>query len=442
MYQFVLPDLGEGIAEAELVEWLVEEGKSVQEDQIIAKVMTDKAVVEIPSPKTGRIHRLMVGEGDITPVGDVLIEIDDDSDVTTGETQEMAEVVDAEASPKEAAEEKEAPPEPETAAPPPTGAQGEPQHPPHMPPCPQAHLPTPSRGREKRADAVPAVRELAKQLNIDIEQVPGTGPDGRVMRRDVEAFQKAAKRSVAPSTHPSVSESAQEDEPDWERQSLRGVRRSIAERVMRSKTLIPHYTYVEEVDLTSLESVRRNLPTDSAPSPLAFIARAALTVLPDYPQLNACVDEQTGEIIFKTAIHLGIAVTTEEGLMVPVVCNAGKLDVANLAIKVRELSERARKKKLNLSELKGSTFTITSLGKLGGVMATPIINYPASAIMGVHAIRTLPRYVDGSVQPREIMNLSLSLDHRIVDGFEGAQFIQKVREILQRADFEEFQKGN
>ncbi len=439
MYRFVLPDLGEGIAEAELVEWLVEEGKSVQEDQIIAKVMTDKALVEIPSPRTGRVHRLVVDEGAIASVGAVLIEIDDaDADVAPGGTRDA----DVKGPLQEAVKAKEAPPKPEAENPPPTGSRGTTNHPPHMPPRPQAHLPIPSRGREKRADAVPAVRELAKQLNIDIEQVPGTGPDGRVMRRDVEAFQKAAERSVAPPTHPPVSELAQEDEPDWERQLLRGVRRSIADRVMRSKTLIPHYTYVEEVDVTSLESVRRNLPTDSAPSPLAFIARAALTVLPDYPQLNACVDEQTGEIIFKAAIHLGIAVATEEGLMVPVIRNAGKLDVANLAIKVRELSEKARKKKLNLSELRGSTFTITSLGKLGGVMATPIINYPASAIMGVHAIRTLPRYVDGSVQPREIMNLSLSLDHRIVDGFEGAQFIQDVREILQRADFEEFQKGD
>jgi pyruvate dehydrogenase E2 component (dihydrolipoamide acetyltransferase) len=213
--------------------------------------------------------------------------------------------------------------------------------------------------------------------------------------------------------------------------------------MVRSKTLIPHYTYVEEIDMTLIEEKRTALAKTTGGetiSPMAFIAHAIVRILPHYPQMNACMDEQTQEIIYKGKIHLGIAVATEAGLVVPVIRNATERDVAELAAAIRDLSDRASKKKLNLSELKGSTITMTSLGKLGGVMATPIINYPASAIIGVHAIRTLPRYVDDQVQPRKIMNLSISLDHRIVDGFEAAQFIQNVKEILEQADFPEFKE--
>ena len=173
-------------------------------------------------------------------------------------------------------------------------------------------------------------------------------------------------------------------------------------------------------------------------SPLAFIAHAVVRVLPHYPQMNACMDEETEEIIYKGKIHLGIAVTTEAGLVVPVIRDAAVRDVAELAATIRDLSGRVREKRLKPSELQGSTITITSLGKLGGLMATPIINYPASVIIGVHAIRILPRYVGDQVEPRKIMNLSVSLDHRIVDGFECARFIQDVKEILEQADFPEF----
>jgi pyruvate dehydrogenase E2 component (dihydrolipoamide acetyltransferase) len=292
-------------------------------------------------------------------------------------------------------------------------------------------------------DAVPAVRELAKRLGVDIEQIPGTGPEGRVMRRDVEALYEEMKKGgpVPAAARVSPEEPAPLDEPDWTRRPLRGVRRLIAERMVRSKTIIPHYTYVEEVDVTVLEDRRRAFAETAGQermSPLAFIAHAAVRVLPRYPQMNAGLDERTEEIIYKGKIHLGIAVATEEGLMVPVIRDAAGRDVAEFAAIIRDLSNRAREKKLDPSELKGSTFTMTSLGKLGGLMATPIINYPASAIVGVHAIRTLPRYVGSYVEPRKILNLSVSLDHRIVDGFEGARFIQDVKEILEQADFPEF----
>ena len=464
MYQFKLPDLGEGIAEAEMVEWHVKEGDMVQENQLIGEVMTDKAVMEIPSPKSGRVHRLCAVEGDVIPVGHVLIEIDE------GDVHE-AMPDDPEEGQREREEERkrEASPGPSPHPLAPSPPRPHAHVPSHMPPRPQAHPVTTTPETRNRADAVPAVREFAKELGVDIQQTVGTGPDGRVMRRDVEAFYEAmkrgesvprtthvssegssspetidkgrARRRVSPEPSQSGNESKQKDEPDWTRQPLRPLRRRIAERMVLSKTIIPHYTYVEEIDMTVLEEKRQTFEdtiNGKKISPLAFIAHAVVRVLADYPQMNASIDEQTGEIIYKGKIHLGIAVSTEAGLVVPVVRDATGRGVAELAAEISDLADRARKKRLNVSELKGSTITITSLGKLGGVMATPIINYPESTIIGVHAIRTLPRYVDDSVEPRQIMNLSVSLDHRSVDGFECARFMSEVKDILETADFPEF----
>ncbi|MCZ6677170.1 MAG: dihydrolipoamide acetyltransferase family protein [Candidatus Poribacteria bacterium] len=475
MYQFKLPDLGEGIAEAEVVAWHVKEGDIVQADQLIAELMTDKAVMEIPSPKAGRVHRIGGEEGDIIPVGQILIEIDEGEapEATSGvpsveveavSTQTAStetapieeEVAAAQAASTDAPVERSAILDPRSAGTDslsglPTQeslaaseATDEKKHPPRMPSRPHAHPITATTERRKPVDAVPAVRELAKQLGVNIEQVSGTGPEGRIMRRDVEAFDEMMK-TTAPVTAPvrlsSEATPSVADEPDWTRRPLRRLRRRIAERMVQSKTIIPHYTYVEEIDMTVIEDSRHaHAETAGAEkiSPLAFIAHAVVRILARYPQMNACMDEQTEEIIYKGSIHLGLAVATEEGLVVPVIRDAAKRNVAELAAAIRDLSDRAHKKKLNLSELKGSTITITSLGKLGGVMATPIINYPASAIIGVHAIRTLPRYVGDQVQPRKIMNLSVSLDHRIVDGYECARFIQEVKPILEAGDFPEF----
>jgi pyruvate/2-oxoglutarate dehydrogenase complex dihydrolipoamide acyltransferase (E2) component len=442
MYQFKLPDLGEGIAKAEMVEWHVQEGDIVEENQLMGEIMTAKAVMEIPSPKSGRVHRLCAVQGDVIPVGHVLIEIDEG---------DVHEAVPADAQRTCARPIRSDPDEPEEGKRPHEGAGKSDTHrlahahvPPPMPPRPQAHPVATSRSKIGEAvDAVPAVREFAKQLDVDIERVPGTGPNGRVMRRDVEAFHEAMERGAQVETRHGVfsERPATPDEADWTRQPLRPLRRRIAERMTLSKTIIPHYTYVEEIDMTVLEESRRTSAkaiNGKKISPLAFIAHAVVRALPKYPQINASIDEQTGEIILKGKIHLGIAVATEAGLVVPVVRNATGRGVAELAAQISDLAGRARKKRLNLSELKGSTITITSLGKLGGLMATPIINYPESAIIGVHAIRILPRYVGDSVEPRKIMNLSISLDHRLVDGFECAQFISEVKEILETADFPEF----
>lgn len=433
MYQFKLPDLGEGIAEVEVVEWLVREGDLVAEDQPLAAVQTDKALVEISSPRPGRVHRLCAKAGAILPVGQVLVEIDD----------EAAGVPPFQAAPGaiRAARDTdtEAPPAPVASAPRGPATVG-PARPPQLPPRPQARSAAAPAARRKPAEAVPAVRELAKQLGVDIEQVVGTGPEGRVMRRDVEVFHAALQRGTSAPSPARLEEPVTADESDWIRQPLRGVRRLMAERMARSKAVIPHYTLVEEVDVTLLEARRATLAETAAPgklSPVAFIAAAAMRALAHYPRMNACLDDETGEVILKGKIHLGIAVATDDGLIVPVIRDASGQSVVELGARIRDLAERARARRLDPAELKGPTFTITSLGKLGGLMATPIINYPASAILAVHAIRTLPRYVGDQVVPRKILNLSVSLDHRIVDGFEGAQFLRDVRGILERADFPE-----
>ena len=424
MYQFRLPDIGEGVAEAEVVKWQVGEGDFVAADQPIVEVMTDKASVEISSPRGGRVHRLCGREGDMIAVGDTLIEIDDEVVSENGAGDDDSTTAARTLTP--------------TAQP---GSEAPLHHrPPPMPERPHLRVEATAE-RQNRAQAVPAVRELAKQLRVDLDQVTGTGPDGRVMRRDVEAFSESAENGTH-QAHAAAVASADaasvEDELDWNRQPLRGMRRLIAEHMVRSSRSIPHFSFVVEVDVTDLEERRKQLAEGQETSPLAFAACAVVRVLPDYPQINASVDEEREEVIYKGRVHLGIAVATEEGLMVPVIRNAEGRSAIELAATIADLSQRARAKGLGPAELKGSTFTITSLGKLGGVMGTPIINHPESAIMAVHAIRTLPRYIDGKLLPRQVFNLSVSLDHRIVDGFECAQFMQDVMEVLQLADFPEF----
>ena len=424
MYQFRLPDIGEGVVEAEVVKWQVAEGELVTADQPIVEVMTDKASVEISSPRGGRVHRLCGREGDTIAVGETLIEIDDEITLTSSSDNAPKEADGGDSRVTSV-----------TLTP--TRSQTPRQHqPPRMPERPHLRVEATSE-RQSRAEAVPAVRELAKQLGVDIQQIVGSGPDGRVMRHDVEAFSEAVENGT-PQLYASAAMET-EDEPDWNRQPLRGMRRLIAERMARSARSIPHFSFVEEVDVTELEKCRKQLAERGQEvSPLSFVAAVVVRVLPDYPQINASVDEDREEVIYKGRVHLGIAVATGEGLMVPVIRNAEDRSATELAASIADLSERARAKGLRPAELKGSTFTITSMGKLGGLMGTPIINHPEAAIMAVHAIRTLPRYIDGELQPRHVFNLSVSLDHRIVDGFECAQFMQDVKEVLQLADFPEF----
>jgi pyruvate dehydrogenase E2 component (dihydrolipoamide acetyltransferase) len=462
MFRFQLPDIGEGIVEAEVIEWKVAEGDQVSLDQILVEVMTDKANIEIPSPRAGRVHRLAFAEGDIVPVGAVLIEIDDEE--TAGDAA-AAPVADGAPAGGEAR--REAPPPPPAVSPPPPKppapasrvlpppprpapvASDATAHPPAMPPRPRSSQLATASGGEEGVRAVPAVRDLARRLGIDLTQCVGTGPGGRIMRRDVEelAAEQAQRVEAAPApvafplsaAVSAVSPApAAPDPEDWERVPMRGVRRAIASHMARSRRTAAHFSYVEEVDLTRLLEERDRVPELRDLSPLVFIARAAVEVLPEHPLLNASLDEERGDLIFKRLIHLGIAVAAEEGLLVPVIENAASLSMLELAREIEALAEGAREGRLGPSQLHGSTFTITSLGKLGGVASTPILNYPESAILGVNALRRLPRYVDGELMPRDVLNLSMSVDHRIADGLHCARFTQDVKRRLEQASFPEF----
>jgi len=467
MFAFKVPDIGEGVVEAEVLSWRVAEGDVVTEDQILVELLTDKAEIEIPSPCAGRVQRIHFEVGETAQVGDVLIEIDDAAGADARAPQALpspAGAERAESPPASAEAVPEAPAAVPVSAPATASAgAGEPEaraaaespRDRHRPPTPPARPrsrvqsrseespPPPRAGAAGGVQAVPAVRELAKRLGVDLRQVRGTGPRGRIMRRDVERYtqepHEAGPEGRAPAgerSRPSADLPLREDPPDWTREPLRGLRRAIAERMSRSRRTAAHFTYVEELDLTSL--LERAASSGAAQvSPLAWIARAAVRALAEFPILNASIDDERGEIVLKGRVHLGIAAATEQGLLVPVVRDAIDLNVTGLAERIAQLAEGARTSSLRPTDLRGSTFTITSLGKLGGVISTPILNPPEVAILGVNAIRKLPRVIDDRVAIRRVMNLSLSVDHRIADGLVAAEFIQAMRRILESADFDE-----
>ncbi len=433
MFRFELPDIGEGVVEAEVIAWHVAEGDDVALDQVLVELMTDKANVEIPSPAAGRVAKLCYAEGDVVPVGEVLIEIDDGAEAKPSAPEPAAATVEA---PQPAARPDPAPaPSTHSAAPPtrpgrPAGSQ-------------RATSATSADG----VRAVPAVRALAARLGVDLTKLAGSGPDGRIMRRDVEAAKAGREAHPEVATDPPGTSAAPAradgeagsqraevaDPEDWERQPLRGLRRAIARHMSEARRRAAHFTYVEELDVTQLMELRREAGSDL--SPLAFIARAVVQVLPDHPRLNASIDDEREEIVLKQRIHLGVAVAARDGLVVPVISNAHLLDTRGLAGQIADLGLRAREARLVPAQLRGGTFTISSLGKLGGIVSTPIVNHPEVAILGVNAIRAEPRYVGEEIARRQLMNLSISVDHRIADGHDAALFVQDLARILEGADY-------
>jgi pyruvate/2-oxoglutarate dehydrogenase complex dihydrolipoamide acyltransferase (E2) component len=429
VYKFELPDIGEGVVEAEVLDWKVQVGDEVAEDQILVELMTDKAEIEIPSPRAGRVHRLHYRVGEIVPVGAVLIEIDDESPggVRTAPEPAVRPAARAVRSP-----------EPAPRAPAPTPAEPA-AHLPELPARPhsdqKATAPPPAAGPAVRA--VPSVRALARRLGVDLAGVQGTGPLGRIMKRDVEKRHADLSSRGAPEARATTPV---QDEPDWVREPLRGVRRTIARRMQRARRTAAHFTYVEELDVTELLA-HIAASELSQVSPLAFIAHAVVRTLPDFPLLNASIDDEREEIVRKGVVHLGVAVAADAGLLVPVIREAAKLSVAALAQAIEAVARGAREGSLAPADLRGSTFTITSLGKLGGIVSTPIINHPEVAILGVNRIREEPRYAGGALAARKLMNVSLSVDHRIADGLVAARFVQALREILEGARFAELGGG-
>ncbi len=412
-YIVKLPDVGEGIAEAEIVEWHVNAGDTIVEDQVMVEVMTDKATVELPSPVAGVVLSVGAAVGEILSVGSPLIRIE------TGETGSSNG--DAAATPVETPP-PAPPPAPEAAPAAPAAL---------APPAPET-VAVPANGHASPVTAAPAVRQRASALGIDLSTVTGSGPDGRVEHGDLDA---QLTRSRAPSRTPMMTADGTDDDGIDEVPVI-GLRRNIAQRMEIAKTRIPHFTYVDEVDVTEVERLRGQLNDEhgdraSRLTVLPFLMRAVVVAVRDFPQMNARYDDDNGVINRHHSVHLGVATQTAKGLMVPVVSHAQRRDLWDCAEEVSRLSDAARSGKVTLEELSGSTITISSLGALGGIVSTPIINYPEVAIIGVNKIMTRPVYVDGELLPRKIMNLSSSFDHRVVDGADAAAFIQRIRALLE-----------
>ncbi|MEY2746976.1 MAG: hypothetical protein RL112_2018, partial [Planctomycetota bacterium] len=424
---FKLPDIGEGIAEGEIVKWLVKAGDSVKEHQAVVEVMTDKATVEVPSPAAGTIGELRAQAGQTVPVGSVIFTLRMVGGAAPAQVAHHAPAAAAHAAPAPAT----------VAAPAPAMAGVAPAH-------------SAAASSDARIPAVPSARRLARELGIDLAAVTGSGRHGVVRRADIEAHAASgAPRSVAapaaatapaaparPSAAP-VSFAAGERET---RVPFRGVRKKISEAMVRSKYTAPHFTVVEELDVTELVALREKAKAMGAEvgvkvTFMPFIMKAVALGLAKHPQLNAHLDEAAQEIVRYGYVNLGIAMDTDQGLIVPVVKEVQAKGVLQLAAELADLADRTRAGKVKPDELKGSTFSISNAGNIGGTLATPIINFPDVAILGVHRIVKRPGVVEtpqgDKIEVRQYMNLSCSVDHRLADGADGARFLVHVKRLLE-----------
>jgi len=412
-----MPDIGEGIAEVELVKWYVAVGDEVSEDQTLADVMTDKAMVEIPSPVVGRVLALGGEPGQVLAVGAELIRLEVAGDGNQREASRATASV------------PETAPPPKAEAPKPAPAPRQPE--PEVQRDDDRPAPRPAPGSPPLAS--PAVRQHAWDLGIELRFVNGSGPGGRILHDDLDAYVQQRDAGLPPATGGGglAKRSGEERIP------LIGLRRKIAEKMQAAKRHIPHFTYVEEVDVTELEALRATLNQRwqgrrAHLTLLPFLTRALVVAVRDFPQMNARFDEESSTVTRYGAVHLGIATQGEQGLAVPVVRHAETLDLWGCAQEVARLATAVRSGKASRDELGGSTLTISSLGPLGGIASTPIINHPEVAIIGVNRIVERPAFRNGLVVPRKLMNLSASFDHRLIDGQDAASFIQAVRQLLEQ----------
>jgi len=386
--QVKLPDIGEGLVEGEIVEWLVKEGDYVKMFQPLVRVLTAKATVEIPSPFEGRILRLLAKPGDVVRVGAPIAEIEaPEVQVAIGAPGASdVERVEARESAREA-------------------------------------LQVPVR-------APPRVRKLARESGVDLSKVKGTGPGGVITEEDVLRYAEESKKAAEAPRQPALVEGAVERVP------LKGIRRIMASKMVEAKSRIPHAYIVEEVDVTELVKLRDVLRQDAESKGvkltlLPFIVKAVVKALKEYPLLNASLDEERGEIIIKKFYNIGVAVDTPQGLVVPVIKGADGKGLYQIAREIGELAEKAREGKTSLEDVTGGTFSITNIGSVGTVLGMAIINYPEAAILGVHRLVEVPRYVDGELKPRKIVYLSLSFDHRFIEGAYATRFLLAVKRYLE-----------
>jgi len=416
-YAFKLPDIGEGVVEGEVVEWMVSVGDTVKEDDPILSVMTDKATVEIPSPVDGKVTKIIGEPGDIIPVGEVCIEFEVDgagnASASTEETETKPEPI---AEPEPAKEE----PKPEPVV--------------EKTPEPVASSAPVARAAGTKALASPAVRQRAREANIDLQIVAGSGPGGRISHADLDRH--IAGGAAGASTFAPVGASIKTKLTGTEEVKVIGLRRKIADSMMASYSTIAHFSYFEEVDITALEELRQHLNStrpEGAPklTYLPFIMQALVKALRENPECNALYDDEANLVTRHEAIHLGIATQTDRGLYVPVVKHVEAMDIWQSASEMIRVTSATRDGKASADELSGSTFTITSLGRLGGLGATPIINKPEVGILGVHNAKERAVVRNGQIVVRRMMNLSSSWDHRVVDGHDGATLVQRVKTLLE-----------
>jgi 2-oxoisovalerate dehydrogenase E2 component (dihydrolipoyl transacylase) len=419
-FNFKLPDVGEGIAESEIATWRVKEGDVIQEDQPLVDMLTEKAAVEIPSPVAGKVLKLHAPAGEKVAVGSVLVTIE-----TSGTAPaEKGRPAGAAATPAKAA------------AGAPSGATVAAKA------APTSAAPQPAADFfDAHPAAAPSVRKRAREMGVDLRCVRGSHPSGRVLHEDVIAHAEGRAGAVAASVGAGHARDGRGHGPllqDDQVQEIKviGMRRKIAEAMERSKRRIPHFAYVEELDVTELEALRVHLnevhgATRGKLTLLPFLVRALAIAVPEFPQVNGTYDDEAGVNTRHSALHVGIATQTPNGLLVPVVRHAERLDLWQCAAEIARLAQAARTSKASVKELSGSTITITSLGKMGGIASTPIINAPEVGIIGVNKMVPRPAVVNGVIGVRTMMNLSSSFDHRIVDGYDAASFIQRLKGLLE-----------
>ncbi|MCO7059112.1 dihydrolipoamide acetyltransferase family protein [Pseudomonas juntendi] len=405
-----MPDIGEGIAQVELVEWFVKVGDTIAEDQVVADVMTDKATVEIPSPVSGKVLALGGQPGEVMAVGSELIRIEVEGSGNHVDVPQAKQV--------------------ETAA-----APAAPQEPVKPVACqaPANHETAPIVPRQPgdKPLASPAVRKRALDAGIELRYVHGSGPAGRILHEDLDAFMSKPQSSTGQAPNGYAKRTDSQQVP------VIGLRRKIAQRMQDAKRRVAHFSYVEEIDVTALEALRQQLNSKHGDSRgkltlLPFLVRALVVALRDFPQINATYDDEAQVITRHGAVHVGIATQGDNGLMVPVLRHAEAGSLWANASEITRLAHAARNNKANREELSGSTITLTSLGALGGIVSTPVVNTPEVAIVGVNRMVERPVVIDGQVVVRKMMNLSSSFDHRVVDGMDAALFIQAVRGLLEQ----------
>ena len=409
IFTFNLPDIGEGIAEAEIVAWHVKVGDRISEDQPLADMMTDKATVEMESPVAGIVTKVAGEAGDVIAIGSMLVEIETATDVSQEQSMVQVEAV--------ATVEDELPHAPEPVASEPAVAWERPA---------VAVPQSPSISADQKITASPAVRQRAKELGVELTDVKAAG--GHVRHADLDAFLAYGSGQGYRASHISARR-------DDENVKVIGMRRRIADNMAASKRHIPHFTYVEEIDVTAIEAMRADLNANRGARPkltmLPLLIVAICKTIPQFPMINARYDDENGVVTRHGAVHLGMATQTDAGLMVPVIRDAEDRNIWQLATEIARLADAARNGSAKSEELSGSTLTVTSLGPLGGIVTTPVINRPEVAIIGPNKIVERPMFVGDTIEARKLMNLSMSCDHRVVDGWDAANYVQALKKLME-----------